>query len=117
LNDGVLDALSSKYAAMMSIPLATGFCVERWKHVIDVMLDKVPGVDRSNKLRIIQLPEADFNQVLMIVFTMNICSPMVTSESSASVSMVDPTRRVSHFFLNKLLMIQLLIQKNEWNRV
>jgi hypothetical protein len=67
--------------------------------VIYVMLEKIPGVDRSNKLRIIKLPEADLNQVLMIAFPMNICPPMITSESSASISMVDPTRHVSRLFL------------------
>jgi hypothetical protein len=57
---------------MMSVPLAIGFCPERWKKAIDVMLEKIPGVMRSNKLRIIQLLEADLNQVLRIDFARNI---------------------------------------------
>jgi hypothetical protein len=40
--------------------------------MIYVMLEKIPGVVRSKKLCIIQLLEADLNQVLMITFTMNI---------------------------------------------
>jgi hypothetical protein len=57
---------------MMTVPLATGFCPERWKKEIDVMLEKIPGVVRSNKLRIIQLLEADLNQLLRIAFARNI---------------------------------------------
>jgi hypothetical protein len=36
------------------------------------MQEKIPGVVRSNKLRIIQLLEADLDQVLCIVFARNI---------------------------------------------
>jgi hypothetical protein len=51
---------------MMTVPLDAGFCPERWKQAVDVMLEKVPGIPRSYKLRIIQLLEADLNQVLRI---------------------------------------------------
>jgi hypothetical protein len=57
---------------MMNVPLDTGFCPERWKQAVDVMLEKVPGIPRSDKLRIIQLLEADINQVLRIAFARNI---------------------------------------------
>jgi hypothetical protein len=53
---------------MMYVPLDAGFCPSRWKHDVDVMLEKIPGVSRSDKLRIIQLLEADLNQVLRIAF-------------------------------------------------
>jgi hypothetical protein len=68
MDDGIADAMCSVRAAMVSIPLAAGVCPERWKHVIDVMLEKFSGVVRTNKLRIIQLLEADLNQVLRIAF-------------------------------------------------
>jgi hypothetical protein len=61
MDDGLTDAMCSVHAAMMSIPLAAGFCPERWKHVIDVMVEKITGVVKTNKLRIIQLLEADLN--------------------------------------------------------
>jgi hypothetical protein len=60
------------HAEMMSIPLAEGFCPERWRQVIDIMLEKIPGVPRINKLIIIQLLEADLNQVLQSAFARNI---------------------------------------------
>jgi hypothetical protein len=40
---------------MMTVPLATGLCPERWKKAINVMLENIPGVVRSNKLRLIEL--------------------------------------------------------------
>jgi hypothetical protein len=71
-DDGIADLLSTAHAAMMSVPLDAGFCPSRWKHAVDVMLEKIPGVSRSDKLRIIQLLEADLNQVLRIAFARNI---------------------------------------------
>jgi hypothetical protein len=62
--DGTADLTSALHAAMMTVPLTAGFCPERWKQAGDVMLEKIPGVPRSNKLRIIQLLEADLNQFL-----------------------------------------------------
>jgi hypothetical protein len=56
----------------MTVPLDAGFCPERWKQAVDVMLEKVPGIPRSDKLRIIQLLEADINQLLRIEFSRNI---------------------------------------------
>jgi hypothetical protein len=56
----------------MSIPLLTVYSPDRWKHRIDGMLEEIPRVVRSNKLIIIQLLEADLNQVLRIAFTRNI---------------------------------------------
>jgi hypothetical protein len=66
--DGIADTISSIHAAMMTVPPTTGFCPERWKQAVYLMLEKIPGVPRSNKLRIIQLLEADLNQVLRIAF-------------------------------------------------
>jgi hypothetical protein len=42
---------------MMKVPLDTGFCPDRWKQAVGVMLEKIPGVARSNKMRIIKLLE------------------------------------------------------------
>jgi hypothetical protein len=57
---------------MASIPLDMGFCPELWIHAVDIMLEKIPGIARSNKLRIIQLLEADLNQVLRAAFARNV---------------------------------------------
>jgi hypothetical protein len=70
--DGTADLVAAVHAAMMTVPLTVGFCPERWTQAVDVMLDKIPIVPRSNKLRIIQLLEANLNQVIRIVFARNI---------------------------------------------
>jgi hypothetical protein len=44
--DGIDDIQSAIHAAMMTLSLATG----RWKKAINVMLEKITGVVRSNKL-------------------------------------------------------------------
>jgi hypothetical protein len=64
LKDELSVLLASVNAAMMSIHLAEGLCPEQWRQAIDIMLEKIPGVPRINKLRIIQLLEADLNQVM-----------------------------------------------------
>jgi hypothetical protein len=61
MDDGLTNVTCSVHAAIMSIPLAAGFFPERWKHVTDMMLEKIPGIVITNKLRIIQLLEAYLN--------------------------------------------------------
>jgi hypothetical protein len=106
------DAQAGVYADLMSIPLLTGYCPERWKHVIDVMLEKIPGVVRSNKLRIIQLLEADLNQVIRIAFTRNITRLAKAHEGVISKHQYGRSHKTCISpVLNKLLTIQILIQK------
>jgi hypothetical protein len=112
MDDGLTDAMCGVHAAMMSIPLAEGFCPERWKHVVDVMLEKIPGVVRMNKLRIIQLLEADLNQVLRIAFARNITQLARDNEGVISNHQYGRSHKICISpILNKLLTIQLLIQK------
>jgi hypothetical protein len=112
MDDSITDAMCGVHAAMMSIPLVAGFCPERWKHVIDVMLEKIPGVVRTNKLRIIQLLEADLNQVLRIAFASNITKLARDNEGVISNHQYGRSHKtcISPIF-NKMLTIQLLIQK------
>jgi hypothetical protein len=75
------------------------------------MLEKIPGVPRINKLRIIQLLEADLNQVLRSAFARNISklaqqTPGIISEHQYGRSHQTCLTPV----LNKLLTVQLLIQ-------
>jgi hypothetical protein len=76
------------------------------------MLENIPGVSRSDKLRSIQLLEADLNQVLWVAFARNITKLAkqhdgIISEHQygrAHITCMTPV-------LNKLLMVQLLIKK------
>jgi hypothetical protein len=70
--EGICELLASVYAAMMTVPLDAGFCPERWMETIDVILENIPGVLRTNKLRIIQLLEAAMNQVFRSAFARSI---------------------------------------------
>jgi hypothetical protein len=71
---------------MMTVPLTVGFCPERWKQAVDIMLEKIPGVPRYNKLRIIQLLKAYLNQVLRISLERNI-SRLVREHSGIIVKL------------------------------
>jgi hypothetical protein len=106
------DAQAGIHAALMSIPLLTGYCPERWKHIIDVMLENIPGVVQSKKLRIIQLLEVDLNQVLRIAFARNITRLTKAHEGVISKHQYGCSHKTCISpVLNKLLTIQLLIQK------
>jgi hypothetical protein len=117
LKDELSVLLAAVHAAMMSIPLAEGFCPERWRQAIDIMLEKIPGMPRINKLRIIQLLEADLNQVLRSAFTRNISklaqeTPFIISEHQYGRSHQTCLTPV----LNKLLTVQILIDTKEDKR-
>jgi hypothetical protein len=110
--DGINDIHSDIHATMMTVPLATGFCPERWKKAIDVMPEKIPGVVRSKKLPIIQLLKADPNQVLRIAFARNIVK--IAKNHKGIISEHQYGRAHATYMtpvLNKLLTFQLLIQK------
>jgi hypothetical protein len=110
LKDELSGLLTEVHAAIMSIPLAEGFCPGRWRQAIDIMLEKITGVPRINKLRIIQLLKADLNQVLRSAFARN--SSKLAQETPGIISEHQYGR--SHQtcltpVLNKLLTVQLLI--------
>jgi hypothetical protein len=97
---------------MMTVPLDAGFCPERWKQAVDVMLEKVPGIPRSDKLRIIQPLEVDLNQVLRITFAINITRLAKDHEGIISEHQYGRAHKMCMTpVINKLLTIQIFIQK------
>jgi hypothetical protein len=97
---------------MMTVPLDAGFCPEIWRKAVDVMLEKILGVIRTNKLRIIHLLEADLNQVLRSAFARNISKLAQDSDGIISDHQYGRSHRTCISpILNKLLTIQILIQK------
>jgi hypothetical protein len=75
-------------------------------------MEKIPGVPRINKLIIIQLLEADLNQVLRSAFARNISK--LVQETRGIISDHQYGRSYQTCLtpvLNKLLIAQLLVQK------
>ncbi|KAL3798245.1 hypothetical protein ACHAWO_013476 [Cyclotella atomus] len=66
------DDLSTIHAVMISLPFMYGFVCNRWKKIIDCMLEKKPGVRKIHIMRIICLFEADFNTLLKWMFNKHI---------------------------------------------
>jgi hypothetical protein len=76
------------------------------------MLEKILGVIRTTKLRIIQLLEADMNQVLPSAFARNISRMAQDKDGIISEHQYRRSHRTCISpILNKLLTIQILIQK------
>jgi hypothetical protein len=76
------------------------------------MLKKVPGIARSNKLRIIQLLEVDLNQVLRTAFARNVTKLAQNHKGVISEHQYGRSHQTCISpILNKLLTIQILIQK------
>jgi hypothetical protein len=97
---------------MMTVPLDAELCPERWKEAVDLMLENIPDVTHANKFRIIQLLEADLNQVICIAFARNITK--LAKEHSGVVSEHQYGRANKTCMapvLNKLITFQLHIQK------
>jgi hypothetical protein len=49
-DDVLADIQVEVHAATMTVTLDAGFCPERWKQAVDVILEKGPGISRSDKL-------------------------------------------------------------------
>jgi hypothetical protein len=110
--EGIDELLASVYASMMTVPLEAGFCPERWRKAVDLILEKIPGVIHTSKLHSIQLLEADLNQVLQSAFARNISKLAQDKDGIISEHQYGRSHRTCISpILNKLLTIQILIQK------
>jgi hypothetical protein len=56
--------LCTMYATILSLPFKHGFTLHQWTSAVQVMLEKTKGCARIDKLRVIQLLEADLNMAL-----------------------------------------------------
>jgi hypothetical protein len=78
------------------------------------MVEKIPGIARKTKLRIIQLLEADLNQVPRAAFVRNI--PKLAHNHEGVISKHQYVRLHSTCISpipNKFITIQILIQKRK----
>ena len=61
-------SLSEIHASFQHVASKSGLCLSRWKKGLTVMLEKIEGNTKVNKLRAILLMEADFNQLNKLFF-------------------------------------------------
>jgi hypothetical protein len=59
------DELSAIHAIMISLPFMYGFICNRWRKIIDCMLEKKSGIRQIHIMRIMCLFEADFNTIML----------------------------------------------------
>jgi hypothetical protein len=110
-NNGLADIQVEVHAAMVTVPIDAGLCPERWKQTVDMMLEKVPGVSRSNKLRIIQFLEAYIKQVIRITLTRNIMGLAKEHEGIISEHQYGRSHKTCRTpVIIKKLKMQLIIQ-------
>ena len=56
------------YASVIFISFQHGFTLHQWTSAAQMMLEKTKGCAQIDKLRVIQLVEADLNMALQIIF-------------------------------------------------
>lgn len=56
------------YYFIMAAAINSGNILDRWKHVMTAMIEKIPGSPKIDKLRVIHLNEADYNLLLTILW-------------------------------------------------
>ena len=98
---------------MLNVPYRSGYSPKRWQQGINVMLEKIPGNCRVDKLRTILLYEADFNIMNKYIGQ----SMMSYAEKSGLIARVQYGGRKRHaandHALNKRLIFDILRQKRK----
>ena len=98
-------------AAIMSIPLITGYCPVAWQKAVDVMIPKKQTSTHVTKLRIIVLFHSMFNMINKIIGRLVIKRAddlgLIPAEAYGS----RPGRRANVCALNKVLTYDILRQK------
>jgi hypothetical protein len=65
----ISEKILNLYYQVMSITSRLGKSLKRWKHISTCMIEKIKGCPRIDKLRVIQLYEADYNLLLKIIWS------------------------------------------------
>ena len=60
------EALIYAHVSLINYALRMGISYDRWKTVVNIMLEKDPGDPKIHRLRVIHIYEADYNLLLSI---------------------------------------------------
>ena len=61
--------LSEIHASFLHVASLSGICLKRWAKGLTIMIEKLKGVIRVDKLRALLLMEADFNSLNKLIFS------------------------------------------------
>ena len=61
--------LSELHASFLHVASLSGICLKRWANGLTIMIEKMKGVIRVDKLRALLLMEADFNSLNKLIFS------------------------------------------------
>jgi Reverse transcriptase (RNA-dependent DNA polymerase) len=67
-NIDISDILLKTYYFIAMTAIKLGQPLERWTEITTCMIEKIPGVSRINKLRVIHLFECDYNLILKVMW-------------------------------------------------
>jgi hypothetical protein len=65
-SDKTREKIQQVQADIINIPIAHGFSPQRWRTIVNAMLEKIAGKPLLHKLRVIHILEADYNLALKI---------------------------------------------------
>jgi hypothetical protein len=107
-------------SVMMSLPFVYGFINKRWTKALDVMLEKVKGLRKIHRLRIIGLLEADFNTALKFFFAKQLMKNAEQTDlceeqwARANRTAMDPAlRKILGFEYSRLMYITITLLAND----
>ena len=63
------EQLLSLRTSLINAGVSAGFCYPRWEKIQSSMLEKIPGIPRIDKLRVIHIYEADLNLALGVLWS------------------------------------------------
>jgi hypothetical protein len=94
--DETRQAILEVQTLAINIPIHMGFTPDRWKTVVNAMLEKVPGTPMLHKLRVIHILEADYNLALKTIFWSEVDEKLRTTWYTRRPTRWIPERKVNH---------------------